>query len=296
MIKVDKHILNKMFAFYKEQLEASPPGAFFRARTEYGVITAYNSGKVMFQGPNIQEEVKLWQTDESNTTKKQSAKLPSHLLTNTHIGSDESGTGDYFGPVTACAVYLEENQFDKLKALGIQDSKLIKDQEILRLSKEIVKLKIPYSLLVLHNEKYNQLQKKGWSQGKMKAMLHHYAIDNVRKKTNSTAGIVIDQFCLPNVYRNYLASENLQLHANTFFLTKAEHHSLAVATASVIARASFLNEMELLSKKVGDTLLKGASHQVDLLIAKLIKDKGETYLNKIAKVHFVNTDKAKKLI
>lgn len=296
VIKVSKHTLNKMLDFYKEQLEASPPGGLFRARTDYAVITAYKSGKVMFQGSNIQEEVRLWQNDENKTNKTKTSKLPSHLLTHTHIGSDESGTGDYFGPVTTCAVYLDKSHFNQLKTLGIQDSKLIKDEEILRLSKEIVKLEIPYSLLILHNEKYNQLQKKGWSQGKMKAMLHHYAIDNVRKKTNSNASIVIDQFCLPSVYKNYLASEDLEFHENTFFLTKAEQHSLAVATASVIARASFLNEMELLSQETGHTLLKGASHKVDLLIAKLIRDKGEAYLNKIAKFHFANTNKAKQLL
>lgn len=290
-------VLNEMKKYYHAVLGKSPQGALFRAQTENAVITAYNSGKVLFQGAHPEKEMIKWvknnpSINTTNITKDSNFKVK--VLTHSHIGSDESGTGDYFGPVTAAAVYITKEQIPHLKEMGIQDSKLIKDEDILRLSKELIKLNIPYSLLVLHNEKYNTLQSNGWSQGKMKAMLHHHAINNVIEKTdkNMHEGIVIDQFCLPDVYKRYLASEKLSVHDKTIFMTKAEHHSISVAAASVIARASFLMEMDILSKQSGYTLLKGASKKVDQLIAKIKRDKGLEFLNSIAKVHFANTDKA----
>ena len=290
-----------MKKYYDPFLEKSPQGSLFRARTPHAVITAYKSGKVLFQGANPDTEIIKWTNQDAESVNKITASNNSALdkvLTGTHIGSDESGTGDYFGPVTAAAVFVTESQISELKQLGIQDSKLIKDNVILKLSKQIVEMKIPYSLLVLHNDKYNQLQSSGWSQGKMKAMLHHHVINNVIEKTrgHDYEGIVIDQFCLPNVYKRYLASENESVHPKTHFMTKAEHHSVAVATASVIARASFLKEMDKLSLMSGYTLLKGASKKVDQLIAEVIQNKGIDYLKEIAKVHFVNTEKAQKYL
>src|SRR5699024_727519 len=145
-----------------------------------------------------------------------------------HIGSDESGTGDFFGPVTAAAVFITQEQIVNLKELGIQDSKLIKDDSILNLSKKIVEMNIPYSLLVLNNEKYNQLQQSGWSQGKTMTKLQHQEINNEihKPKAHSYGGIVIDQSRLPIVYKNYLDSQNASLHPKTYFMTKAEHHSV----------------------------------------------------------------------
>lgn len=287
-----------MKKYYRDFLDNNPKGALFRARTPHAVITAYNSGKVLFQGANPDIEINKWVKQSKVENSAVRNENLNKVLISSHIGSDESGTGDYFGPVTAAAVYITKPQIDALKQLGIQDSKLIKDDIILLLSKKIVEMKIPYSLLVLHNEKYNQLQRSGWSQGKMKAMLHHHVINNVIQKTapQSYEGIVIDQFCLPNVYKKYLASENEYVHPKTHFMTKAEHHSVAVATASVIARASFLKEMDTLSSSSGYTLLKGASNKVDHLIAKIIQDNGKGYLDKIAKVHFANTEKANKFL
>lgn len=294
----NKDKLDEMKKYYESNLEKSPKGAYFRVRTPQAVITAYNSGKVLFQGAHPEKEIIKWTNEKPKKVNSNSYNAVDNVLKSAHIGSDESGTGDYFGPVTAAAAYITESQINELKRLGIQDSKRIKDADILILSKKIVEMEIPYSLLILHNEKYNDLQSKGWSQGKMKAMLHHHVISNVIQKISEHDydGIVIDQFCLPNVYKKYLASENETVHPKTYFLTKAESHSVAVATASVIARASFLKEMDKLSLMSEYRLLKGASKKVDQLIAEIIDAKGLDYLNKIAKVHFANTKKAKNLL
>lgn len=299
--------IKKMQQQYENSLEKPPQGAVFRARTTNAVITAYNSGKVLFQGNNPNAEVSKWDssiqrpTQNSRPFSKSMATTfmpPDSLFTSNHIGSDESGTGDYFGPVTTCAVYVTAKQIDILKEMGIQDSKAITDKNIHVLAKKLIELNIPYSLLVLHNEKYNQHQKQGWTQGKMKAMLHYHAINNLLKKIGKAPydGILVDQFCQPDIYIRHINSEGHQLPNKSHFMTKAESYSIAVAAGSVIARASFLNEMDRLSDEVGVTLLKGASHKVDQLIATIMQQNGEASLQSIAKVHFANTNKAKLLL
>ncbi|RDW21620.1 ribonuclease HIII [Oceanobacillus chungangensis] len=296
--------INKMKHYYTDSLTTTPQGAIFRAKTPQAVITAYKSGKVLFQGNAPEAEAARW--GEGNPTpekKKPQAKVssytpPATLFTSNHIGSDEAGTGDYFGPITVAAAYVEKQHIPLLKELGVKDSKALTDPIIRKLSKEIIKLKIPYSLLVLHNEKYNKLQKRGWSQGKMKAMLHHHAITNLTKKIGNAPldGILVDQFCEPNIYTRHIATENQRLQDKTYFMTKAESYSIAVATGSIIARTSFLNEMDKLSEQIGIELPKGASQKVDRAIAAVMREKGEEALNICAKTHFANTIKARKYL
>ncbi|WP_085991742.1 ribonuclease HIII [Oceanobacillus senegalensis] len=302
--------IHKMKTYYQESLTSPPQGAIFRAKTQHAVITSYTSGKVLFQGSSPEVEAGKWENEiiENNSTKRSYSNKPPKksnlysppktLFTGSHIGSDEAGTGDYFGPITVGAVYVEKQQIKQLKELGIRDSKNLTDDVIKDLSKEIVKLNIPYSLVILHNEKYNKLQKKGWSQGKMKAMLHHSAINHLKRKIDGSEyeGILIDQFCEPNVYINYLSSEKRKLPEKTFFMTKAESYSIAVAAGSIIARTSFVKEMDKLSAKLEIELPKGASSKVDQTIAKVIRYKGESVLPSCAKVHFANSQKAKRYL
>ncbi|MBP2077390.1 ribonuclease HIII [Oceanobacillus polygoni] len=301
--------INEMKSHYQSALTATPPGAVFRAKTTAAVITAYKSGKVLFQGSAPEIEAGKWHTSSStpsqttgkstNQRQKKTQFTPdTSLFTSSHIGSDEAGTGDYFGPITVAAAYVNKSQIATLKEIGVKDSKNLTDPIISKLAKDIVKLQIPYSLLVLHNEKYNRLQKKGWSQGKMKAMLHHHAITNLLNKIGKVEldGILIDQFCEPAVYSRHIGTEKQQLPDKTYFITKAESHSIAVATASIIARASFVREMDKLSDAIGMNLPKGASAKVDQTIAKVIQANGAAILDKYAKTHFANTKKAQKYL
>ncbi|ASN05052.1 ribonuclease HIII [Virgibacillus necropolis] len=296
-----KEKIKEMKDYYQGSIIDTPQGAVFRAKTSNAVITAYRSGKVMFQGKSAEFESIKWVNelvDEQKQVKpisksKHSLAPPSTLFNDAHIGSDEAGTGDYFGPMTVASVFVKKEQIAKLKEIGVQDSKNLTDTTIKRLSKEILKLDITYSLLVLRNPKYNALKARGWSQGKMKAMTHHHAIGNVVKNVEgSYEGIVIDQFCEPSLYNKYIASEQQKSALNTYFITKAESHSIAVAAASIIARTSFLKEMDKLSEEIGITLPKGAAQHVDKAIARIIREKGYEILNTCAKTHFVNTKKA----
>ncbi|MCP8617063.1 ribonuclease HIII [Salirhabdus salicampi] len=294
--------IEKMKQHYKASLKPNPPqSASFSAKVNGCTITAYKSGKVLFQGGQYEQEASKW-TGGKTTTKKGSTQrkqkpLPSFLNEN-HIGTDEAGSGDYFGPMTAAAAYVTNENRPLLERIGVRDSKNLRDDDVIRIAKDLVKANIPYSLVVLRNEKYNEWQKRGWSQGKMKAILHYQVIKKVREKMNSAkdAGIVVDQFAQPAVFERYLKSEGLPIPKHIHYLTKAESHSIAVAAGSILARAKFLSEMDKLSAATGITLQKGASHLVDQQAAFFLKEKGEDFMTTCAKVHFANTEKAKRLM
>ena len=300
-----KATIKTMKDYYQHALLNTPQGAVFQAKTKNASITAYKSGKVLFQGKNPKEEAMKWQNNlQVNQTtpkiiKKKNNYTPTErLFKSNHIGSDEAGTGDYFGPITVACAYVEATQINELKKIGVKDSKNLSDKTIMQLANAIITMGVPYTLLILHNKKYNELQNQGWSQGKMKTMLHHHAINKLLKKVDNTLleGILIDQFCSPDIYKRHLNSENETIHNNTFFMTKAESASIAVATGSIIARASFVKEMNNLSDEMGFTLPKGASMHVDKTIARVIKEKGQDTLMDCAKIHFANTQKAKQYL
>jgi len=299
--------IQQMKETYSHAEKAAPPGAVFSAKTPSCAITAYKSGKVLFQGKAPEAEADKWGSAPSAPKKSPAAKpsVNEHkyapapgLFTASHIGSDEAGTGDFFGPITVASVYVDHSQFALLKELGVKDSKLLKDDSIQRIAKDLMHVGLPYSLLVLRNEKYNQLQQRGWSQGKMKTMLHHHAIQKLLAKIAPTKpdGILIDQFQLPATYIKHLATEGERLQQDAYFMTKAESHSLAVAAASIISRASFIKEMDKLSKQAGFTIPKGASAAVDQAAGRLIRTKGRQALPAFTKMHFANSAKAEKYV
>lgn len=325
VLRLPLDTIQQMKSTYSRDEKPAPPGAIFSAKTPGCSITAYKSGKVLFQGKAPEKEADKWgsapigpkksagpkpgvKDHKHPAPKGPAASKPSvndhryapapALFTSSHIGSDEAGTGDFFGPITVASVYVEQSQFALLKELGVKDSKLLKDDAIQRIAKDLMHVELPYSLLVMRNERYNQLQQRGWSQGKMKTMLHHHAIQKLLAKIAPTKpeGILIDQFQLPSTYIKHLATEGEKLQQNVSFMTKAESHSLAVAAASIISRASFIREMDKLSKQAGFTIPKGASAAVDQAAGRLIRTHGRQALPVFTKMHFANSAKAEKFV
>jgi len=299
-----KSVFN-MKDYYKPQLKAKvPQSAIFSAKVEGCSITAYKSGKVLFQGPRHFEESGKWggssSSSSAGTAKKKTAPSsspyapPKTMYQSSHAGSDEAGTGDYFGPITVACAYVKEDQIDELKRIGVRDSKDLSDPQIQQIAERIVQMGIPYALVTLHNEKYNEWQQKGWSQGKMKTMLHHHAYNKLIQKIAPTKpeGWIIDQFAEPNVYKKHLRTENQTLQENVYFLQKAESYSIAVAAASIIARTQFVIQMDKLSEKAGMEIPKGASKKVDQTAARLMEKEGKDAIGQYAKVHFATTEKA----
>lgn len=304
VILVNTSQMMKMKTYYAATLvDKIPPGSVFSARPTNCAITAYKSGKVLFQGSHAEIEAAKWQESSNAATaqkKTSSVKThryspPANISTLSVVGSDEVGTGDYFGPITVVASYVKKEQLTLLKEMGVQDSKNLKDPQIIEIAK-LIKDIIPFSLLTCDNPKYNTLQAKGMSQGKMKALLHNQAIKHVLTKIpEQPDAVLIDQFAEPGVFFNYLKGQELFQAKETYLSTKAEGIHLSVAAASILARYAFIQRFDQLSQKAGFTIPKGAGPKVDEAAARLIHEKGLSSLNEFTKLHFANTEKAKKL-
>ncbi|MEP9818366.1 ribonuclease HIII [Staphylococcus xylosus] len=273
-----------------------------KAKTKYKntSISVYNSNKVMFQGKDAESIASQLLPNvvpaKKNTAKSSNSQQAIQYNRYNCIGSDEAGSGDYFGPLTVCAAYVSKKNVQILKALGVDDSKRLTDAKIIELAEQLVTF-IPHSLLTMNNDKYNEKQQVGWSQVKMKAVLHNEAIKNVTQKidTEELDYIVIDQFAEAGVYKRYALSE-LPFNSKTKFETKGESKSIAIAAASIISRYAFVKHMDNLSRSVKMEIPKGASNKVDLTAAKLIERRGIVYLDSISKKHFANRQKAENLV
>ncbi len=292
----------EMKDFYRKCLaEKIPPGGVFSAKTPGCAITAYKSGKVLFQGSDCEAEAGRWgnvvKPESANGKTAAKGSLPPGISQMSVIGSDEVGTGDFFGPITVVAAYVKKEQIPLLKELGVRDSKDLNDEKIIEIAK-VIKNVVPFSLMTLKNEKYNQVQRSGWSQGKMKAVLHNQAILNVLGKIEPEKpdAILIDQFVQSSTYYQHINGQKKAARENVYFSTKAEGIHLAVAAASILARYAFIQYMDKLSEAAGFPIPKGAGSQVDAAAAKLILKKGRDVLPSFVKLHFANTDKALALV
>jgi len=304
VLTISTNIQKEVMAYYASNyIERKAPGVIFAAKLPDTSITMYKSGKLMFQGGGAEREAARWGIIEKTTSQKSSTigakgdTLPDQFATMSVLGSDETGTGDYFGPITVAAVYVPASKIELINELGVKDSKMLTDDYMRKIAPDL-RAACVHSVLVLRNDKYNNLQAKGYSQGKMKAMMHNKALQNtlVKMAPEKPEFILIDQFAERGVYYNYLKNERETVQENVYFSTKAEQLHVAVATASILARAAFLKEMDRLSNIAGLELMKGASNKVDVQAARIWRKQGEEFLRSITKWHFANTEKARKMI
>ncbi|MDA9461482.1 Ribonuclease HIII [Enterococcus mundtii 3F] len=299
ILKVTTNQMTMMKEAYRPFLVQKPiPYTHFSAKKNGTTITAYTSGKVMFQGNGAEQEAAKWGDPPTpkKTTQVSTSSLPKDLQTLSVLGSDEVGNGSYFGPLTVCAAYVDQTQLKELRSLGVKDSKELKDSQIIQLAK-VLKETIPYQLLVLPPKKYNEIQPT-YNAVRMKVALHNQAIHLLLQKIAPVKpdAILIDQFTPEANFKKYARLEKNQITEKLYFVTKGEQYHLAVAAASIISRASFLEELDKASAELGLTLPSGAGTKSDQVAATILKKGGEALLANYAKLHFANTEKAKKLV
>ena len=158
VIKVNDEIKQKMIEYYKDKMRDKViPYVVFQAEEEDTVITMYESGKVMFQGKSADVDASMWGMMLDNTEEKREAKKKedAKYYNANAVGSDEVGTGDYFGPIVVTACYVRREDIPFLESLGGGDSKKIDDNKILKMAPEIAK-KIKYRSVILTNKEYNE--------------------------------------------------------------------------------------------------------------------------------------------
>ena len=231
-------------------------------------------------------EAKVWDPEVEIKEKKETVK-EGWLFFGDQIGSDEVGVGDFLGPMIVVAAFVKESDINKLISLGIHDSKKMTDKKILEVGPEIVK-QFKFSKLTLSNEKYNEMLDKGENLNSMKAKMHNRALLNMHKEYIDVLNIFVDQFVAEKTYYKYLNDANEEQVKDITFKTKGESYFPCVALASVIARYSYLKEMERLSQKYEMEFPFGASKKVTEFAKKFLEKYGEEELYKVAKKNFAN--------
>ena len=280
VLKLPEESLRRIIDGYQDkQVPAKAPYIRFTAKLGDTVVTVYNSGKVMFQGAGAEREAARWGTADptaAKTVSTQGDTLPEGFSKLSVLGSDETGTGDFFGPITVAACFIPSEEVELAKELGVKDSKQLTDDWMRQVAPDL-KAAFAHSVLTLKNDKYNEVQAKGWSQGKIKALLHNQALKHVLNKIDPIRpdAILIDQFAERGIYYNHIKSEKEIVRENVLFSTKAEGLHVSVACASIIARVAFLEEMDRMSAEAGVTLPKGAGKIVDEAAAKILLKHGE---------------------
>ena len=293
VIKVNEETKQKMIEYYKDKVrDKKIPYAIFQAQEEDTVITLYESGKAMFQGTSADVDAALWGTVLDNTKeKKEEQKKKNEKYHNcSSVGSDEVGTGDYFGSIVVTAAYVKKEDVERLEKLGVGDSKKITDEKIKKITPELIKI-VKYRSMILTNQEYNEKYTKDINMNKIKAILHNKVLYQLMTEEKPEVDyIVVDEFARENRYYEYLNGvPNIQ--RNITFMTKAEDKNLAVAAASIISRYIFLKEFDKLSDSIHIPLPKGAGRDVDEIGEEIVEKYGEEKLKDIAKVNFKNTDR-----
>ena len=201
------------------------------------------------------------------------------------IGIDESGKGDYFGPLVIAAVFVDARTQGELKLMEVRDSKKISDGRVLELAPDIRSI-CPHSIIAIGPKKYNELYIKIKNLNRLLAWGHAKALENLLERGVTCERAISDQFGDERLILNALQEKGRRTVLEQ--RTKAES-DLAVAAASVLARAEFLVRLKRLSDEVGTTLPKGASAAVELAAKMIIKKHGRERLDSVAKLHFKTT-------
>ena len=293
VIKVNDEIKQKMIEYYKDKVrDKKIPYVVFQAQEEDTVITMYESGKVMFQGVSADVDAAMWGTALENTKEKQAERKKENAkyYNCSAVGSDEVGTGDYFGPIGVTATFVSKEDIPFLEKLGVGDSKKIDDSKILKIAPEIAK-KIKYKSVILSNREYNENYTKDINMNKIKAILHnrvlYQLVNEVRPKYDY---IIVDEFAREARYYDYIKDQKV-IQRDITFMTKAEDKNMAVACGSIISRYIFLKEFDKLCDSIHIPLPKGAGKDVDSIGEEVVEKYGEEKLKDIAKLNFKNTER-----
>ncbi|AUB33730.1 TPA: ribonuclease HIII [Streptococcus pneumoniae] len=247
-------------------------------------VSIYTSGKILLQGEGAEKYASFFGYQLVEENRGQNLPL---------IGTDEVGNGSYFGGLAVVASFVTPDQHAFLRKLGVGDSKTLTDQKIRQIA-PILKEKIQHQALLLSPSKYNEVIGDRYNAVSVKVALHNQAIYLLLQKGVQPEKIVIDAFTSAKNYDKYLAQEANRFSNPISLEEKAEGKYLAVAVSSVIARDLFLENLENLGRELGYQLPSGAGTASDKVASQILQAYGMQGLSFCAKLHFKNTEKAKK--
>ncbi len=265
----------------------SRPYMHFFAQHEKLSVAAYEKGpKIVIQGKGVDEFIEFILEPEilgAAVVGYEYVVNPEHF--SPHFGIDESGKGDLFGPLVIAGAYVDASIAKNWQAAGIQDSKKIgSDARIRKLERVILQTPgVVQSVLLIGPEKYNELYKKFGNLNKLLAWGHARVIENLLEIKPDCPRALSDQFANPRLIERALMEKGRGIQLDQ--RTKAESDP-AVAAASILARAKFIDWLAKESEALGMVLPKGASALVKALGAKLVQRDGPQVLSRVAKMHF----------
>lgn len=253
-------------------------------------IALYKSGKLLIQGkgteefvlftlePEILKKAELGYKNIVNEKEEEEPYIP-------HIGIDESGKGDFFGPLVISAAFVPSEDREKLIRLGVKDSKEIStDKKLLAIASDVRKLLGRYySLVTIGNPAYNNLYAKIGNLNRLLAWGHARALENLLDKNIDCSYAISDQFGNKSLIENALMKKGKTI--KLIQRTKAES-DIAVAAASILARAEFLRRLSMLSEELRIKVPKGASVAVKIAAKEIIEKYGVEKLSSVSKIHF----------
>lgn len=265
-------------------------------------IDLFSTGKALIQGKDspLRSELQEWwfgkqpvQARPASPETVQPALLETPAVSSlasfagtARIGCDESGKGDYFGPLVFAAVYVDAGSDTRLQSLGVRDSKTLSDNRMLDMAEEIKNV-CPHIVVPVEPERYNELYAKIGNLNRLLAWGHAWALEQLLGKVSCKLAI-IDQFGDPSYVLDVLREKGRQITIEQ--RTHAEE-DIAVAAASILARTRFVQILEQLSKSAGEKLPKGASDPAIVAVGRRIVARlGKEQLAAFAKLHFKTTE------
>lgn len=255
--------------------------AYWQAQKVRTFITFYRSGKVVIRGKDVEESVGKYLSSLKSEQEIHGLESISDL--NEWIGTDESGKGDFFGPLVVAALHVNKKSEHRLWSLGVQDSKKMTDQKIIELA-SIIKKSYVHSVVSILPKKYNQLYQQYNNLNKLLASAHAKAIENLLEKTSCSV-VLSDKFGDESLIHNALG-ENVHI---TLIQKNRAEENLAVAGASILAREKFISGLNKLFLTYEMHFPPGASKNVVDTAEQFVKRFGEHELQNIAKLHFKTT-------
>lgn len=296
VIRVNDKTKEKMIKYYEDKKRDKViPYVIFQAQDGDTVITMYESGKIMFQGTTADVDSSMWLEMDGQSKKDSPEVKEKKYYYCSSIGSDEVGTGDYFGPIVVTASFVKNEDIPYLEELGIKDSKKLTDEKILDIAPKVAK-KISYKSLILSNQEYNEKHGSNNNMNKIKAIMHNKVLYQMVQETKEKYDyIIVDEFARENRYYDYI-KDMKEIQRGITFMTKAEDKNLAVACSSVISRYIFLKEFDKLSDSLHIPLPKGAGPNVDVIGEEIVDKYGQDKLKEVAKLNFANTERILKTV
>lgn len=206
-----------------------------------------------------------------------------------HIGTDESGKGDYFGPLVIAGVFVDNRLESILKELGAADSKTNTDRKNILLAQDIKAAlgRDKYDIIKIGPKRYNEMYQKTGNLNRILAWGHARVIENLLSR-NECGHVIVDQFGGEEVLKRALMEKGRNIR---LLQTPKGERDTAVAAASIIAREEYLNSMAFLSEQTGLELIKGASANVEERALEIAQKNGPEWLEKISKLHFKTTQR-----